>query len=808
MLKNYFKIAMRSLWRHKGYSLINLIGLTVSLTTCLLIFLYVQDEMSFDDHWQDSERIYRLENRWTGPTWDYHWAATPGIFIFKIADHYPEVESYVKICPAEGVFVVNDESFSEKSGLYADSLFFDVFEFEFIYGNKETAFNDLYSSVLTESLARKYFGDENPLNKGLQYLNWEQFTISAVIKDVPVNSHFHFNFLINMDLLRTLWDGTDEDRAQCFYSYIKTTDEAATEVLREKVKKDSYEIFDVPEEHQTPDRTSETIIQPIGDIHLNGHAEKEIEANGNIQDIYIFISVAIFLLVIACINYMNLATAKAVRRGREIGIRKVAGAQRIQIIGQFLGESFMMTLLALLLSVGIAYLLLPYFNVFSGKALSMGIFSNLLLLKLLLGLLLIGTLLSGMYPAFVMAGFLPVVVLKSNSLSGKSNRSTLILRRILVITQFSISVMMIISVLTVQRQLEYIENKDLGFNKENLLVVPLAGMQEEEYEVIIDELKSLPAVQSIGSIEYLPGERVPFCSVEIPELARMNPERYGDNNGKTWIRTQQVNLEGTFDALGLEMYSGRWFDDDLATDEDDAFILNEAAVADLGLQDPVGLEMLYTWNMDPPKKGTIIGVVKDFHYADFKTKIEPLMIHIFDITNMIIRFHPEATDEVIIDIKRIWKESAPELPFEYYFLDESFDKLHETDNKLGVITTYFAFLALVIACLGLFGLALYLIEQRSKEIAIRKILGSSVPNILLIIFKEFFWLNIIANVIAWYPAYYFMSRWLSNFEYHVELSIWSFVITFISSFVIIFISVSYKTITAANSNPVKYLRNE
>jgi putative ABC transport system permease protein len=808
MFKNYLKIALRSLWRQKGYSLINLIGLTVSLTTCLLIFLYVQDELTFDDHWQDSERIYRLENRWTGPDYDYHWAATPGIFIFKIGEHYPEVESFVKVCPAEGIFVVNEESFSEKSGMYADSLFFDVFNFEFLYGSKETAFNDLYSIVLTESLARKYFGDENPVYKGLQYLNWEQFTVTAVIKDVPDNSHFHFDYLVNMDLMRTLWDGTDADRAQCFYSYIKTTDEAATDALREKVKKDSYEIFDVPEERQSPDHISETIIQPISDIHLKGHAEKEVEANGNIQDIYIFISVAIFLLVIACINYMNLATARAVRRGREIGIRKVAGAQRRQIIGQFLGESFMMTLLALLLSVAIAYLLLPYFNAFSGKALSMDIVGNLLLIKILLGLLVIGSLLSGMYPAFVMAGFLPVNVLKSNSLSGRSSRSTLILRRVLVITQFAVSVMMIISVLTIKRQLDFIENKDIGFDKENLLVIPLAGMTDEEYDVVLAELKTVPGIKSVGSIEYLPGERVPFCSVEIPELARMNPERHGDDNGQTWLRTQHVYLEGTFDALGLEMQSGRWFDDDLATDEDDAFILNEAAVASSGIQDPVGKELWYTWNMDPPKKGTIIGVVKDFHYANFKTKIEPLMIHMYNVTNMIIKFHPEATDEVITDIKGIWKESVPQLPFEYYFLDESFDKLHINDIKLGVITTYFAFLALIIACLGLFGLALYMIEQRSKEIAMRKILGSSVPNILLIIFKEFFWLNIIANAIVWYPAFYFMNRWLGNFEYHVDLSIWSFVITFMASFVIIIISVSYKTIRAANTNPVRYLRNE
>jgi putative ABC transport system permease protein len=808
MFKNYIKIAIRNLWRHKGYSLINLIGLAVSLTTCLLIFLYVQDELSYDDHWKDAENIYRLENRWSGPDWESHWAATSGNFVFKIAENYPEVVSFVKIQTAEPVLQINEQSFYEKRCFIVDSLFFDVFDFKFIYGNNESALNDPFTLVLTESLAKKYFGNENPMNKEIQWVGWEKFLVTGVIEDVPRNSHLHFDLLLPMSLQRIQFDSCDEDGAHAFYSYIKTTNKHTADILREKVKKDAYKIFEVSEDRQTTDRTWETIIQPIGDIHLNGHAEKEIEANGNVQDVYIFISVAIFLLFIACINYMNLATARAVKRGREIGIRKVVGARRKQIALQFLGESFLMTLLALLISIVIAYLLLPYFNTMIGRPLNLNVFQNALLLEFLVGVLFIGTALSGLYPAFFLAGFSPVSALKSNVLTGRSKRSNLILRRILVITQFTISVLMIISVLTVQRQLNFMENKDIGFDKSDLLVFPLKAMSQEQFDFFIDEMNSNPQIESFGTLEYVPGVRIPFCSVEIPELARMKPERYGDDNGKIWIRTQSVWLEGTIETLGLQMESGRWFSDDRIADDDDAFILNETAVKDYGLIDPIGKEIWYTWYTDPPKKGTIIGVVKDFHYADFKTRIEPLMIHNLDVSKLIVRFQPDAANEVINDLKTLWDKRAPDSPFEYYFLDESFGKLHENDIKLGVVTMYFAFLALIIACLGLFGLALFMIEQRTKEIAIRKIMGCSVGKIIVIVFKEFFWLTIISNIVAWYPAYYFMNKWLGNFVYRIDISFWSFGIAFLVSFLIIMVSVSYKTIVAANANPVKYMRYE
>jgi len=749
-----------------------------------------------------------LENRWTGPDWDNHWAATAGNFIFKISDTYPEVISSVKFCIWEGLFQSENESFSEKNCFVVDSLFFDVFQFDFVYGNEQTALNEPYTVVLTERTAKKYFGNENPMNKEIQWMGWEKFRVTGVIKDPPQNSHFHFDLLLPMSLQRLTWDGCDENGPQGFYSYIKTDSKESTEILREKVKKDAYKIFDVSEDRQTTDRTWETIIQPIGDIHLNGHAEKEIEANGNKQDVYIFISVAIFLLFIACINYMNLATARAVKRGREIGIRKVVGARRKQIALQFLGESFLITMFALLISIVVAYLLLPYFNTMIDRPLSLNVQQNALLLVFLLGILFIGTVLSGLYPAFFLAGFSPISALKSNVLSGKSKRSNLILRRILVITQFTISILMIVSVLTVQRQISYMENKDIGFNKNNLLVVPVAGMTSEEFDLIYEELKSLPGIESIGSIQFIPGVRVPFCSVEIPELAQMNPERYGNDNGEIWIRTQSVWLEDTFKALDLEMASGRWFSDDLATDEENAFIVNEAAVKEYGLTNPIGTEVWYTWYTDPPKKGTIIGIVKDFHYADFKTEIEPLMIHDSDVSNFLFRLDPKATEKVIEDLTNLWEEKVPDVPFNYYFLDESFAKLHENDIKLGVVTTYFAFLALLIACLGLFGLALFMIEQRTKEIAIRKIMGCSVTKIILIVFKEFFWLTIISNVIVWYPAYYFMNKWLGNFVYRIDISFWSFGIAFLVSFVIIVVSVSYKTIIAANANPVEYMRYE
>jgi putative ABC transport system permease protein len=810
MLKHYFKIAFRNLWRQKGYSLINLIGLSISLTTCLLIFLYVQDELSFDDHWKDSENIYRLENRWTAPDLDEQWATTKGDFIFKITENYPEVESAVKINRLEIVIQTNNESFSEKNGFCVDSLFFDVFDFDFLYGDKETACVDPNSIILTESMAKKYFSDDNPLNQELQFLLWgNQFVskVSAVVEDVPLNSHFHFDFVIPMSFRRNLNDRIDNHGAPYNYSYIKVKDKKSSEILKQKVKKDSYTVFEI-EHKDKPDKKFETIFQPIRDIHLYGHAEKEIEANSSVQDIYIFISAAIFLLVIACINYMNLSTARAVKRSREIGIKKVAGAQKKQIFAQFMGESFLITLLSLLISIGFVALSLPYVNVFLGKTLCLDFFNNVQLMKYFFGVLLVGTIMAGTYPALFMSGFSPISAIKSNSLSGKSNKSSMVLRRILIIIQFTISVLMIISVLTVQRQLSYINDKDLGFNENNLLTISSKGISSNKISLIKERLHSVSGIQSFGSVLHNPGNRIPFYSVVIPELALMNHERYGDENGEIWIRSQSVWGEDTYKTLELDMASGRWFSDNISTDYNEAFILNEAAVKEYDLIDPIGKEFWYTWYTDPPNKGTIIGIVKDFHYADFKTEIEPLMIHVSYTAYFVVRLYPGTSEDVINDLADLWKEIAPDTPFEYYFVDETFAKLHENDTKLGVLTTYFAFFALAIACFGLFGLALFMIEQRSKEIAIRKILGSSISNIIQIIFKEFFWLTIISNIIAWYPAYYFMNSWLGNYSYRVDISLLSFCIAFIVSFVIIIISISYKTVVTAIANPVKYLRCE
>lgn len=529
MWGNYLKVALRNIFRQKGYSFINIFGLAIGIAISLLIFLYVQDEISYDRYHENADCIYRLELRSNYQGEEYSWAASQGNLVPLLEGRYPEVKSACKILFSFNSFVIqyHDQVYNEENVLSVDSTFLDIFTYDVIYGSTGSALSGPDNIILTHSMAKKYFGNKNPVGEML-IINDDSFKISSVIEDVPVNSHFSFDFLMPLDYIRTLNPRLDDGGPYAFYTYIKTNSPDAHKTLQTKLDEDVWELLGYTvtgDSANIPtDFESRIVMNPIEDIHLTGHAEKEINANSNIKYVFIFSAIAVFVLIIACINYMNLATAKSFRRGKEVGVRKVLGAQRSNIIKQFLSESVLISLIAVVFAVVMVELILPSFNTFTGKELDLSLLNNLPLLMLLLGIMLLTGFLSGSYPAFVLSSFSPIKVLKSNTPSG-ANKTSLYLRRGLVIFQFAISVLLIIVTLTVYNQLDFINNKELGFDKNNVMVLRLPGNNREKTEVLKNELLKNADVQSVSSASVIPGERVHFITVSTQTMkaASTNP---------------------------------------------------------------------------------------------------------------------------------------------------------------------------------------------------------------------------------------------------------------------------------------------
>ncbi|MCD4817540.1 MAG: ABC transporter permease [Candidatus Cloacimonetes bacterium] len=811
MLKNYFKTAIRNLIKHRVYSIINVFGLAIGIATCIIIFLFVQDELSYDRFHKDAENIFRWETAWEINGESGRWAASGGGWIPRLVENYPEITAGVKINKnfMNTTFRKGNIQFNESRVYFADSTFFEVFSFETITPNHQSFLTEPGMMVLTESTAKKYFGNEDPIGKTLDS-DQRSYTITGVIKDIPTNSHFHFDILISMETVRLIRPGVDEDGPLAWHSYFRVRDKDAAEQLREKLKKDIYILagFQVSaDSSNVPEGLILPVgMQPITDIHLYSNAEKELESNSDIKLIRIFIIVAIFILLIACINYMNLTTAKSSKRAREVGIRKTLGSDKKRIFFQFIGESFVLCTISLLLALFAAQLILPGFNQLTGKELVLNLAENIPLLFVLFGILLVVGFLSGLYPAVFMSRFKPVTILNSGSSIGSNNKFALTFRRILVVVQFAISVLLIISALTVYKQLMFIKDKEIGFNKEQVIILPRPNNKED---ITKEELLKLPEVISASVTSSVPGDRIPYLSVRMPSLAGQTGGLIRDNNGAISMRVWGAD-EDIEETLGLTIIEGRGFSRDHQGDREHAFILNEAAVKALNLSDPIGKKFHYEYNLKVPKKGEIIGVIKDFHYASLHTEMEPLVIHFYRPYDayLCLRLNSRNVKKTISKIKTVWKESVPSVPFDVKYLDETYDSLYKAENSMGKIVSYFTFLAIIIACLGLFGLASYIAEQRTKEIAIRKIFGASVFTVISHLSKEFLILVIISNLIAWFPAYYFLNKWLQNFAYRNEINFVIFIVSGISAVIIALLTILLQTIKSAYENPVKALKYE
>lgn len=809
MFKNYLKIALRNLMKHKGYSLINIGGLSIGLALCIVIFLFVQNEMSYESFLPDSDQLYRVESRWISAEEEDHWAATTGNIVHVMRDRYPEVINATKVMKSwqKVLFHRGDMQFSEGNFFYADTTFFDMFKYPFVYGSPHNALRDPLDLVITESISKKYFGNENPVGQILA-TEHNNYTVKGVIQDIPAETHMHFDILSSMNLVREHQPHTDDPGPSNCYTYVQVSTPRAAEQLHQKASEDFYTIHEIPDSSQVRQLYSgEMLIRPINTIHLHGHAEKELEPNGSMSFIFVLITIAIFVLMIACINYMNLATARSARRAREVGIRKVSGAMRHTVFYQFMGESFVICLFSVISAMLLVEIALPIFNDFSGKSLSLNLLDNPTLLLLLSGVVIIVGILSGTYPSLFLANFKPVAVLKTNQASLSGSKGNLLLRRGLVVFQFSLSVLLIIGALTIYRQLMFIQHKELGFSKEQVVIVPLAGRQcYKSLPVLTERLMSRPDIVSACPSDVVPGERVMYLSVEIPELAARDPERYSDGIVMRVWNTGMHVVE-TYD---LEIVDGRGFSEQYPSDVNGGFLLNEAAVEYFQLDNPVGKDAAYTYNLSEPKTGTIVGVVKDFHYASVHTTVEPLIIQIFTpyYMKLAIRVKTDDIASTLDGIRDVWKSTVPETPFDSWFLDESYDMLYRTESKMGTMVTFFTILAIFVACLGLFALASYMSELRTKEIAVRKIMGATVQAVVHALSREFFVLVAFANILAFIPAWFILNNWLNSFAYRVHLSALSFVLAAALSFLTALVTVSFNTVKAAMINPATALKYE
>lgn len=815
MLQNIFKTTSRFLYKNKGYSIINVFGLAFGLATSILIFLYINDELSYDKFHKDYKNIYRIEEEYSWADKHQLWATTEGDLGYDLAVNHKD---YADECRIMDIFnppflYAQGKSSSEKQMIYADSTFLDVFSFPLIDRQEGSLLNSADKIMISEKIASQLFGNTHVAGNQVEVDN-KHYTISAVFKDVPSNSHFHFDVVFSMQKLHNEWDHVDFAGPMVFYTYIKAHSLEKGKELQKHLQANMDEDLQKLRQKRTTDNhfadlEGKLLFIPISDIHLRSHAEKELENNGNFEYIIIYITIGLFILILAAINYTNLATASSVKRAREIGMRKVMGAKTGNIFLQFISESFLLVFASLIISLVLVELSFPYFNEFAGKDLNLSQLLDKESLSYLFIVILGLGILSGLYPSVFMSRYKTNDILNTKIQAGKNNLKNLTLRRILVISQFAISIFLTITAITVARQLRFIQNADIGFKKDQVIVLPLSGQSYiHAIPKLKNELLQINEVENVSVSSNIPGERFGVYGVRIPDIRQdsVNEEERSDRIGVRMLCADYDFL----DAFGLEMSSGRTFSEKNSTDSTSAFIINESAVEKYKIKDPIGKKMIFSYALKTPKVGTIIGVVKDFHYASFHTEINPLMIHIFPqfYKYVIIKMSSNDKNKTIAKIKNTWINYLPKVPFSYSYLDKSFDNIYTNDKRMGNVIYYFTYIALLLAGMGLYGLAAFITEQRSAEISIRKILGASLGRIMLTLSKEFTILIIIANLIAWIPAWLFLKNWLDDFATRIDLGIQGFVWAAFSSLIIGFLTVSIKTYIAAKANPVETLKTD
>lgn len=801
MFKIQMKIAFRNIRKHLGYSLINIAGLAVGIACCILILLFVFDELSYDKFHENHNRILRVTRKWFNEDGvvNLHLGHVAPPIGPLLKNDFPEILHSVRLIRVGGLLVGKDNTFYEAPRFFfAEEDLFKVFTFEMIAGDPDTALQDPLCIVITDEMAERYFGKEVPIGKSLTIQTSSQrvdMKVTGIIKPLPHNSHFHADFLGSFKT----YEGVVGEREMQNWG----SNNYATYLLMQEgndIDRLISQLDPFIDRHYGKGMSERTKLelQRLTDIHLYSHLDSEIEANSDITYVYVFSVIAIFILLIACINFMNLATARSAGRAKEVGLRKVVGAQRAQLIRQFLSESILTAVISLMIALGIVLLVLPLFNQFVGRDLSLNISSNFsLFLSLVLIAVIVG-LISGIYPAVFLSAFKPIRVLKGNLDPGKKGLS---FRTVLVVFQFAISIILIICVGVVAGQLDYMQTRNLGFDEEHVVVLPSSPAMIVRLEGFKTRLLQNPNMLSVSAAKRVPSGRLLDSSG-----ARVLS---GETSQPINFRIAQLRVDYDYiPTFGMEIVAGRNFSREMGTDPEQAFILNETAVKRIGWKSPeeaIGKGFGYG-----QRKGQIIGVVKDFHFESLHQEISPIVMHLSksDLAQISVRIAPENIPQSMAFLKDIWAEMRPNYPFSYYFIDENFDQLYRSEEKLRKIFSYFAFLSVLIGCLGLFGLASYSAERRTKEIGIRKVLGASVSGITFLLSKEFTKWVLLANVIAWPAAYLIMSRWLQNFAYRTGIGIATFLLAGSIAWAIAFLTVSYQAIKASIADPVSALKYE
>jgi len=806
MFNNYFKIAWRNLIKKTAYSLINIFGLGLGIACCLLILIYVQDELSFDNYHKNGDRIYRVIHgrKSEGDSKSAHantfwvWGNAPiGPAIGK---EFPEIEKVVQFSGRSDVLLSNgDKHYQEDGVFFMDSTVFDVFSWDLVKGNPKTALTAPFSIVLTETTAKKYFGDEDPIGKSLKgsesagRSNAGDYAVTGVMKDVPANSHFRFNALLSLSTFKkSIPQVFDEWGYVDFYTYFLVNKKFEKSAFEKKIPSFLSRI------KADPDGKYVIGIEALKDVYLRTAAERQPGETGSLSNIYVFSLIGIFILAIAIVNFMNLSTARSMERAKEVGIRKSIGAYRSSLIFQFLGESFIIVFLSMIVALILVFMAVPSMTALTGKVFVYQNFVNWQTVPVFFAALLLISLIAGSYPALALSGFAPGMVLKGIATSNLGGAN---LRKVLVVFQFSLSIALIAGTIIVYTQMNHLQDKDLGFDKERMLVLDYNydELVNRKSQALKIEMEANPGVLSAAFSRSVPGSYFPHAGTEI-----QTPD------GEMKMIAQPIFQVGMdfISHFGLKLVAGRSYSRDYPSDSSKALVINEAAAKQFGYPNPADIigKKFDQWG----RKGQVIGVVKDFNFVSLHRNIEPLTLPLEPFASRYLTLKIKSADlaKTLVEVGKIWNKLAPHRPFLYSFLDEDFNRQYHSDFIFRKLFTIFSCLAIFIACLGLLGLATYTAEQRTKEIGIRKVLGAGVDNIVSLLSKDFIKLVLISIVIATPVSWYAMTRWLEGFAYRIAIQPWIFILAGAVALTIAVLTISYQSLKSARMNPVSSLKTE
>ena len=808
MIKNYLKVAFRNLWKQKSFTIINIVGLATGLCCFLIISIYVLDELNFDRYNKNADRIFKIHSDIKFGGAELHMAQTSDMMGQMLKKDYPEVEEFTRVYASSGNKLIKkgNSSINEMNVAYVDSTFFNVFTLPSIAGDTKTALNDPNTVVLTETTAKKYFGTTDVLGKTIETNDKKNniFKITAVIKDVPENSHFHLDFFFSMKNADYNWG---QFTSHNFHTYLllrsasdaKSFDAKFNQYIEKYVMPAAKQYMNINsmEEFKKAGNSISYALIPLTKIHLYSNWSYELSPSGSIQYIYIFSLVALFILLIACINFTNLTTARSSNRAKEVGIRKVLGTERKNLVTQFLTESTVIAIFSMVLAIVFTYFAMPLFNEVAGKTMHVSVIFTSILLPLIILLPFIVGVIAGSYPAFYLSSFKPIQVLKGDLKMGKKNGG---LRSGLVIFQFATSIILIIGTIIVYKQLNYIQTKDLGFNKDQVLIINDAYALDKNVDVFKNEITQLPGVISGTLSSFLP------VSSSSRNDNTYSKEAVFDSKSGLDMQSWKVDYD-YLKTMGIQLSKGRNFSKEFGTDSS-AVIINESTEKFLGFADPIN-KNIYAQRDNKVIPYHIIGVVKNFNFESLHQQIGPLSFFLDKSTGLAaFKFHAANTSDILSAVEQKWKTMAPGMPFSYRFMNEAYSEMYKSEQRVGKIALIFSVLAILIACLGLFGLATYTAEQRTKEIGIRKVMGATVNGIVVLLSKDFFRLVIIAYVFAAPIAWLAMNSWLQDFVYRINMSWWIFAVAIFIAMFIALATISFQAIKAAISNPIKSLRTE